>query len=91
MTDTVHVPAHFLERFVGIDSEGCLVIEEDHGSLTTLTPCCNAYGKGSDWGIICRACYAAVDDKHAGGATIAVPRAELQVITVPDDHGDAPL
>ncbi|MCC3317917.1 MULTISPECIES: hypothetical protein [Nocardia] len=89
MADIVHVPAHFLDRFVGIDDEDCLVIEEDYGALTTLTPCCDAYGKGSDYEIICRACYGAVAAKHAGGGTIAVPRAELEVIAVPDTGSDA--
>ena len=40
------------------------------GIVYFLTPCCGASGKGSDGGIVCRACYHDVDDIYGDGWTL---------------------
>ncbi|MEU2042735.1 hypothetical protein [Nocardia niwae] len=84
---TLRLPNTFADRLhqiVGMDKEGCVVIDDGSTSLVTLTPCCHAYGKGSadsPTGVVCRACYDIVDIKHAGGGSdIAIGRDDLNII-----------
>ncbi|MEV0297114.1 hypothetical protein [Nocardia sp. NPDC050710] len=87
MKTTLRLPARFadrLDKIVGLDNEGCVVIDDGTAGLVALTPCCHAYGKGStnsDTGIVCRECYRDVAIKHAGGsAEIVTGRDDLNIV-----------
>lgn len=57
-----------LDVLVGIDGEGNLVAQFDNFQYP-LTPCCNASGKGSGGGVVCRSCYQYVSSYFGGEAT----------------------
>lgn len=53
------------DEVVGLDPDGRIVVYEPWMSdyAFGLTLCCDAYDKGAEWGIVCRACYG---DEEAG-------------------------
>lgn len=62
---TREVPAHVdQDTIVGLDSEGRIVVKEDwmSGAGFGLTLCCAAFDKGTESGIVCRACYGEYSD-----------------------------
>lgn len=81
----VRVPAELASRVVGLDTDRHLLVPlfdeqpdfpAPDGSgpyLVPLTPCCQASGKGSETGIVCRRCYRPVDAKHGAWSRLAVP------------------
>lgn len=42
----------------------------DYGIIYPLTPCCRASGKGGEWGVMCRACYAPLPIMFGDCATV---------------------
>lgn len=64
INDGLHArfPIHSAETLLGIDDEGCPfaynTIEKTWWSIST---CCGASDKGTDYGIVCRSCYADFD------------------------------
>ena len=78
--DTHNVSIDIVDVIRGIDADGDLVIatelpaDASGAYLVALTPCCYASGKGSGaspTGVVCRACYHAVDAKFGGRAVVA--------------------
>ena len=77
------IPAELIvSRVRGLDADGDLVIATDLTGpdggeyLIALTSCHDATGKGSAssaTGVVCRFCYADVNGKFGGPATVAVP------------------
>ena len=69
MSDTIRtasgrtrvLPEHVdVAKVVGLDPDGRIVVEDfgpDPTFVFGLTLCCNAYDKGVEDGIVCRACY----------------------------------
>lgn len=54
------LPAHVdADTVVGLDRAGRIVVQEDWmgGGFFALTLCCDAWDKGTESGICCRACY----------------------------------
>lgn len=54
------IPAHVdLATVVGLDADGRIVVREDWmgGAGFGLTLCCDAFDKGMEDGVFCRACY----------------------------------
>lgn len=47
---------------------GTYAIDVEMGMAYPLTDCCKAFGKGSGDGVVCRACYAPVDDRFGQAA-----------------------
>ncbi|WP_216907663.1 hypothetical protein [Nocardia noduli] len=82
----LRLPAGFdaVEEILGLDAEGCVVIRFCTVYKMVLTPCCHASGKGSAYsvtGVVCRACYRDVDDKHGGiDSEIAIARHDLDIV-----------
>ncbi len=56
---TREVPAHVdTDTIVGLDPEGRIAVREDWmSSAFGLTLCCDAWDKGVEDGVVCRACY----------------------------------
>jgi hypothetical protein len=54
------------ERVVGLDLDGRIVVKvtDDAPFLFGLTLCCNAFDKGVEGGVVCRACYGDSDIGH---------------------------
>lgn len=59
----------------GLDFLGNVVVRDEYIGLYPLTPCCDASGKGGEYGVMCRSCYVDVDDYYGGSADVAVPLA----------------
>jgi hypothetical protein len=72
---TVTMPRANRALFRGLDADGngVYAMSEEHAYLYAVTPCCQASGKGSFAGVVCRACHRVVDDYFGGRATLAVP------------------
>jgi len=74
---SVEVPSTLLDQFRGItiSDEGYMYLvvaadapmKHEDGSewLYSLTDCCNASGKGGEFGLVCRSCYNECEDIHA--------------------------
>jgi hypothetical protein len=73
--DTVKVVQGGVDRFRGIDQHGNKVFALDVDSDYTypVTPCCDATGKGTARGIVCRACWDEVDSYFGGPVAVVVP------------------
>lgn len=69
---TRRVPAHVdTTTILGLDGAGRVVVQEDwmksgDAYAFGLTLCCDAWDKGMEDGIYCRACYGAKPDADAG-------------------------
>ena len=76
------VPGGFATRVRGLDAEGDLLVplfcggegDPDVGEelLVPLTPCCDAYAKGTEAGVVCRVCYEGVAWKHGATSELVV-------------------
>lgn len=51
----------FRHEVLGLDDEGRIVVKTTFGTIFGLTLCCNAFDKGIDTGVVCRACYGSYD------------------------------
>jgi hypothetical protein len=76
---------------VGLDAEGRIVVDMGHW-LFGLTLCCNAFDKGMEDGVYCRACYGAKPNADAGmyDPTVVdpvVPPPDPGLQMVADRHG----
>lgn len=67
-----------VDRFVGLDDNGYRVLTDPDlpGFLYPVTDCCGASGKGSECGVVCRACYQPVADDLGADTTVAIPVAK---------------
>lgn len=48
-------------KVVGLDADGRIVMQMGEDYTFGLTLCCNAYDKGVEDGVVCRACYSDYD------------------------------
>lgn len=55
---TRSLPSELAQRVVGLSPDGRVVVKDEWADyLFGLTLCCNAYDKGMENGVGCRACY----------------------------------
>lgn len=67
------VRAALAERLLGLSEEGRIVVRDDWADYNYgLTLCCNAYDKGYEWGVGCRACGG--DDAGEYDAVVVDPK-----------------
>jgi hypothetical protein len=51
------------------DGDGAVEWFIGYGIVYPVTPCCRATAKGGEYGVICRKCYADIDDFYGMGFT----------------------
>lgn len=84
---TRDLPASLADVVKGLTAEGRVVVD-NHGHLFGLTLCCNAYDKGAEHGVVCRACYSSADTGEYDPVVTDPLAAVVEVIPAPAPRED---